>query len=115
MEEDQRLEGPDKAKLTNEDDHLRIADVLKGHPLAMLMLVKFAHARPKEINRLLGDLGQENGYFEAEGGRLIEALKREYWLVEPDAHGFDLRHRPALRRMMLWGIFALPRADESPS
>jgi len=170
-EEDQRLEGPEKARLKNEDEHLRIAEILKGHPLAMLMLVKFAHARPNEIDRLLGELGQENGQFEAEfaqvflyerilerisdpevralahpglvlrqlntdlirevlsvpgmghkpdmpvteaeAERLKEALEREYWLVEPDDQGFDLRHRPDLRRMMLPGLFAPPREGDS--
>ena len=163
-----RRAGADGAQLLAEYDHERIANVLKGHPLAMLMLVQFAHARPDEIERLLGELGQENGQFETEfaqvflyerildrisnpavralahpglvlrqlntdlirevlavqsvgtapvtedqAQRLKIALEREYWLVEPDGQGFDLRHRPDLRRLMLPGLFAKPRPDDS--
>ncbi len=170
-EEDARLAGPDGTPLIDPDQHLRIAQILKGHPLAMLMLVQFAHARPEEIDRLLGELGQQNGQFEAEfaqvflyerilerisnpevralahpglvlrqlntdlirevlavmavdhdpdtpisqaeAERLKQALEREYWLVEADDQGFDLRHRPDLRRLMLPGLFAKPRSNDS--
>ena len=169
--EDQRLGMPDGRGLLDEKDHQRIAEILKGHPLAMLMLVQFAHARPDEIDHLLAELGQENGQFEAEfaqvflyerilerindpdvralahpglvlrqlntdlirevlatpclghdpddpltqieAAQLKEALEREYWLVEADDQGFDLRHRPDLRRMMMPGLFAAPRSGDS--
>lgn len=57
-------------------------------------------------------VGGPPGFAEAE--RLKDALAAEYWLVEPDDRGFDLRHRPDLRRRMLPGLFARPLPGDSP-
>lgn len=55
----------------------------------------------------LGDIDQPRSV------GLFDKLKRQYWLV--DELGPDLvRHRPDLRRLMLAGLFAGPRAEDLP-
>lgn len=54
---------------------------------------------------------------EMEKGRvskLREKLENEYWLVEPGDEPFPLRHRPDVRRLMVSGLFAAPRDDDTP-
>jgi len=42
-------------------------------------------------------------------------LRDEYWLVEPGDPPFGLRHRPDLRRLMMPGLFAGPRPQDTPA
>ncbi|MEM8849117.1 MAG: ATP-binding protein [Pseudomonadota bacterium] len=156
--------------LANATQRLDIARALRGHPLALLMAVKFIHSRPEELDALVADLrkgggrnfkaefaqvflyerildriaedevrqlahpglvlrtisadlirlvaagpclGRDDVPTEAEAEALYRKLAEEYWLVEGDGSG-DLRHRPDLRHLMLPGLFAEPRQDDSP-
>ncbi|MBY5974184.1 hypothetical protein KUV28_17640 [Ferrimonas balearica] len=169
--EDRRLAGPEGKPRIMSAQRQRIAEVLHGHPLDMLMFVQFAHGADGDIEALLADLERGRGHqsdfaqaflyerildridrpeiralahpglvlrqisadllrdvlagpclgrspsdplTEIEAERLIAALEEEYWLVEPDDQGFDLRHRPELRRKMLPGMFAPPRSGARP-
>lgn len=167
--EDRRLAGPDGA-LILPDSTLRrdAARALGGHPLALLMMLQFARARPDELADLANDLRSGNAY-QAEFAQVFlyerildrisdpdvralahpglilrqfnndmiryvlagpclghdplpdadqaevlrQKLAAEYWLVEPDDAGFQLKHRSDLRALMLLGLFATPRKNDS--
>ncbi|MCV2890283.1 hypothetical protein [Ruegeria aquimaris] len=51
---------------------------------------------------------------EEQAARLGQKLKDEYWLVDEDEPPFALRHRADVRRMMVAGLFAGPRAGDTP-
>lgn len=51
---------------------------------------------------------------EEEAARLGQKLRDEYWLVDEDEPPFTLRHRADVRRMMVAGLFAGPRANDTP-
>jgi hypothetical protein len=167
--EDRRLAGPDGALLLPDLTKRRDATrALGGHPLALLMMLQFAHARPDELAGLTDELGIGGAYqaefaqtflyerildritdpdvralahpglilrqFNDDMIRYVLArpclghdplpdadqaialrlkLASEYWLVEPDDQVFQLKHRSDLRRQMLPGLFAKPRATDS--
>lgn len=46
--------------------------------------------------------------------RLLAELAKEYWLVKDGTRGFDLRHRPDLRLLMVPGLFAEPLQSDRP-
>lgn len=50
---------------------------------------------------------------EEEAARLGQKLRDEYWLVDEDEPPFTLRHRADVRRMMVAGLFAGPRANDT--
>lgn len=143
----------------------RAAAALKGHPLALIVLERFArNATDAEIDRLLQDVEADPGFSAAfahaflydrvldrirdpavralahpglvlrevtpdlirlvlsgpcemapmpgeQAEALFEALRKQFWLVEPATEG-ALRHRPDLRRMMLPGMFAGPKEGD---
>ncbi|MEM7641356.1 MAG: hypothetical protein AAF366_02385 [Pseudomonadota bacterium] len=52
----------DRAPLLTDATHrMDIAGALRGHPLALLMAVKFVHSRPRELDALLRDLRKGGG------------------------------------------------------
>ena len=73
-------------------------------------LIRFVLAGP-----CLGEGTEDPDPMSAErADNLHRELRDEYWLVEPGDPPFGLRHRPDLRRLMLPGIFAGPRPEDSP-
>ena len=166
-DEDERQAGKTGTRhLTSKPVRRRLTGALSGHPLALLMLVRFAHSRPDEVGALIDDLEADGGFqvefaqtflYErildridkpairalahpglilravnddlirlvlaepclgrkidaAEAAFLRKDLEDEYWLVEPGQTGFSLRHRPDLRKLMVPGLLAEPRAGDS--
>lgn len=157
---DRRTRFPDPA--TRRD----IARTLRGHPLALMVLERFARDRSEaELTAIVADL-QNDPNFTAELAQsfvysrildrisdpeveklahpglvlrrvtpdlirlvlaqpcglgdvsaeraeaLLEKLASEYWLVQRVDAG-QVRHRPDLRRLMLPGLFAGPRAEDN--
>lgn len=155
-----------RRKFRSKATRVHAARVLKGHPLALLVLERYARQRSAaEVARLLRDVAGDPGFSaefaqtflyarilerirdpevralahpglvlryvtpglirlvlaapcgigavsEAESEKLFEKLKGEYWLVDTiDAR--LVRHRADLRRLMLPGLFAGPRATDT--
>ena len=166
-DEDKRLAGPRGIRRLREKvQRRRLTGALSGHPLALLMLARFAHSRPEEIGVLTDDMEMDGGFqvefaqtflYErildriddtevrglahpglilravnddlirlvlakpclgheidaVEAAVLRENLAAEYWLVESGDTDFPLHHRSDLRRLMVPGLLAQPRDDDS--
>lgn len=95
-------------------DRIDDDDVRKlAHPGLVLRqinedLIRFVLAEP------CLDLPADTEMEQARVTKLREKLENEYWLVEPGEEPFPLRHRPDVRRLMVSGLFAAPRDDDTP-
>mgnify|MGYP000303253294 CR=1 FL=1 len=61
-EDERQAETTGTRHLTEKAMRRRLTGALSGHPLALLMLVRFVHSRPDEVDALIRDLEADGGF-----------------------------------------------------